>query len=154
MTNYERQVNESSNSDPLPPQTGEGQPILTALALAASIAAGPTYAVPPAQAEYVTCVAHRESNDHTDSVNRANGYFGLFQFSEPLKDGATWMMLDWIRTWHPHPLRFAKQLRAAPMNHWPRNLQVAAFVETLNDGGAWSGARHWAGGRWHCAVAS
>lgn len=120
--------------------------------LAAAIATGPAYPVPASQVTYMQCVAERESHANPRSTNSADGYYGMFQFSEALKDGATWMMLDWLKTWHPSPRKFAAQLREIPMNKWPRNLQVAAFIETLNNDGAFSGARHWAGGRFHCAA--
>lgn len=112
--------------------------------------AGPTYPVPVDQARYVECIAERESHSNPRSTNRANGYFGMFQFNDALTDGATWMMLDWLKTWHPHPRRFAAYLRTVEMHKWPRNLQIAAMLETLNHRGKWSGAHHWAGGRYSC----
>lgn len=121
--------------------------------LAAAIATGPTYQIPAEQVAYVHCVAERESHSNPRSTNRANGYFGMYQFSEALKDGATWMMLDWLKTWHKHPRQFAEQLRGIEMHHWPANLQTAAMVETLNHNGPWSGMKHWAGGRFHCGKA-
>ena len=123
--------------------------ILAAL-LAGAMLSGPVYAVPQDQARYVSCVAERESHSNPRSTNRAHGYFGMFQFNDALTDGATWMMLDWIRTWHPNPRRFAEYLRSVEMHKWPRNLQIAAMVETLNHRGKWSGAHHWAGGRYTC----
>lgn len=135
-----------------PGSAAEGEQLIAAAVLAAALISGPTYPVPAPQVRYMHCVAERESHDNPRSTNRADGYYGMFQFSEPLKDGATWMMLDWLRTWHPHPRRFAAQLRETPMHRWPRNLQVAAFIETLNNDGPFSGARHWAGGRFHCAA--
>lgn len=120
------------------------------LATALAIPAGPAYPVPADQVAYERCVAHRESNDNPRSTNRANGYFGKYQFSQPLTRGATWMMLDWLATWHPQPKRLAAQLRATEMHRWPANLQLAAFIETLNHEGKWSGMSHWAGGRWTC----
>jgi hypothetical protein len=95
-------------------------------------------------------VAERESHSNPKSTNRANGYFGMFQFNDALTDGATWMMLDWLKTWHPKPREFAARLRATEMHKWPANLQIAAMVETLNHRGKWSGSKHWAGGRWTC----
>jgi hypothetical protein len=124
--------------------------VILAALLAGAMLAGPVYTVPPDQADWVKCVAERESHSNPRSTNRANGYFGMFQFNDALTDGATWMMLDWIRTWHPKPREFAAYLRTVEMHKWPRNLQIAAMVETLNHRGKWSGARHWAGGRYSC----
>jgi hypothetical protein len=124
--------------------------VIVAVVAAAAILAGPTYAIPPDQAAYVHCVAERESHSNPKSTNRANGYFGMFQFNDALTDGATWMMLDWLKTWHPKPLKFAAYLRTVEMHKWPANLQIAAMVETLNHRGKWTGAHHWAGGRWTC----
>ena len=123
---------------------------MIATVLAAAIATGPTYPVPADQVTYMRCVAERESHSNPRSTNRANGYYGMFQMSRPLARGATWMMLDWIATWHPRPRKFAAQLRAIEPHLWPRNIQVAAFIETLNHHGKWSGARHWSGGRYPC----
>lgn len=117
---------------------------------AAALLSGPTYIVPDDQIRYVECVAERESHSNPRSTNRANGYFGMFQFNDALTDGATWMMLDWLKTWHPKPREFAARLRATEMHKWPANLQIAAMVETLNHRGKWTGAKHWAGGRWTC----
>lgn len=135
-----------------PGRPAEGEQLIAAAVLAAAIATGPAYPVPASQVTYMQCVAERESHANPRSTNSADGYYGMFQFSEALKDGATWMMLDWLKTWHPSPRKFAAQLRDIPMNKWPRNLQVAAFIETLNNDGPFSGARHWAGGRFHCAA--
>lgn len=110
----------------------------------------PVYTPPPEQVSYGLCVAERESNGRPEAVNPTGKYRGKYQFSEELKDGATWMMLDWIRTWHPRPLKYAAYLRATPMNEWPERVQDAAFFETLNHEGEWSGRAHWAGGRWKC----
>lgn len=123
---------------------------MAAAVLAAALVAGPAYPVPPDQVAYMHCVAERESHSNPRSTNRAHGYFGMFQMNRALANGATWMMLDWIATWHPHPRKYAAQLRAIEPHKWPRNIQVAAFIETLNHRGKWSGARHWAGGRWTC----
>ena len=120
--------------------------------LAAILLAGPSYPVPADQARYVQCVAQRESQGNPRSTNRSGGYFGMFQMSRSLANGATWMMLDWLRTWHPHPRRYAAQLRSVEPQLWPRNIQIAAMVETLNHRGKWSGARHWAGGRYSCPI--
>lgn len=131
-----------------------GTGLLLSLVLAAgpNLPAGPTFHVPSDQQAYVECVADRETHSNPASTNRADGYFGMFQFNEALKDGATWHMLPWLRTWHPHPARFAAQLRAIPMNLWPRNLQIAAMVTTLNRNGKWTGQHHWAGGRYPCTA--
>lgn len=125
---------------------------MVAAVLVAAIASGPTYSIPADQVQYVQCVAERESHGNPRSTNRSGGYFGMFQMTRPLANGATWMMLDWLATWNDHPKRFAAQLRAVEPHHWPRNIQIAAMVETLNHRGKWTGARHWAGGRYPCPI--
>jgi hypothetical protein len=124
--------------------------LIIAAVAAAALFAGPTYVIPPDQAAYVHCVAERESHSNPKSTNRAHGYFGMFQFSDALSDGAAWMMIPWLSTWHPHPRQFAAQLRATEMHKWPANLQIAAMLTVLNARGKWSGAHHWAGGRYTC----
>lgn len=110
----------------------------------------PEYVPLSGQIEYAACVAIRESNGNPKAVSPTGKYRGRYQFSEELKDGATWMMLDWLATWHPRPRKYAAHLRATPMNEWPARVQDAAFFETLNNDGPWSGRAHWAGGRWAC----
>ena len=110
----------------------------------------PAYNPPSGQLEYAACVSIRESNGDPRAVSPTGKYRGRYQFSEALKDGATWMMLDWLETWHPHPKKYAAYLRSIPMNKWPARVQDAAFFETLNNDGLWSGRAHWAGGRWPC----
>lgn len=109
----------------------------------------PSYQPPTSQVSYGLCVAERESNGRPDAVNR-NGHYGKYQFTAALARGATWHILDWLETWHPKPRNYARWLRSVPMNKWPENVQDAAFFETLNHEGLWSGKSHWAGGRWTC----
>jgi len=125
--------------------------VILAVALAnPKVVEPPAYTPPKGQVSYALCVAERESNGRPEAVNPTGKYRGKYQFNEELKDGATWMMLDWIKGWHPRPLIYARWLRATPMNEWPENVQDAAFYETLNHEGKWSGKEHWAGGRWKC----
>ena len=81
-----------------------------------------------------------------------NNYYGAYQMSDALADGATHMMLKE----HKRILgvdeakKLMKELRETPVNQWPRYWQDAAFSTIFNWEGSGSGASHWAGGRWHC----
>lgn len=99
------------------------------------------------------CIVKRESEGHY-SVRGGGGsrYFGAYQMSDALADGATWMMLD-----EHSPLLgadVAKELMAGlrelPANKWPRYWQDAAFSTIYNWEQPGSGAKHWSGGRWRC----
>lgn len=113
----------------------------------------PDYPVPAIYREYERCVAERESNSRPEAVNPSGKYRGMYQFDEPLADGSTYHILDWLGTWHPQPKKYAAALRETPMNKWPRQVQTAAFVAVL-DGHhkeqRWAGKKHWNGGRWAC----
>lgn len=114
----------------------------------------PQYPVPAIYQEYERCVAERESNGRPEAVNPSGKYRGMYQFDESLADGATYHIVDWLATWHPHPKKYAAVLRETPMNYWPEEVQTAAFVVTLDGHGKntrWSGKKHWNGGRWHCS---
>ncbi len=83
-----------------------------------------------------------------------NRYFGAYQMSaiDALADGATHMMLKEHKKilGEKRPL-LMKQLRETPPNAWPPLYwQDAAFSTVYNWELPGSGARHWAGGRWHC----
>ena len=113
----------------------------------------PEYKVPAVYREYERCVAERESNDRPDAVNPTGKYRGMYQFDDALADGTTWHIVDWLGTWHSKPRAYAKALRDTPMNKWPRQVQVAAFVSVLDghdQGVVWAGKQHFAGGRWKC----
>lgn len=112
--------------------------------------APPEYKPPKDQVQFAQCVAKRESGHSPYAVSRYGTYKGKYQFNDALADGSTWMMLDWIETWHPKPRKYAEYLRALPMNKWPEQVQDAAFFETLNYNSKWSGKDHWAGGNWNC----
>ena len=104
------------------------------------------------QEKYQLCVLRRESNGHWFSTNRANGYFGAFQFNKALTRGATWMITPELKQIHgPEKGRaIAKELRATEMHRWRPFYQAMAFFTVLNWNGDWSGRKHWAGGRFSC----
>jgi hypothetical protein len=99
------------------------------------------------------CIVKRESEGQYDvRGGGGNNYYGAYQMSDALADGATHMMLKE----HKRILgveqakKLMKELRETPVNKWPRYWQDAAFSTIFNWEGAGSGAAHWAGGRWHC----
>jgi len=98
------------------------------------------------------CIVKRESEGFYDVVNPTGSYFGAYQVSKALAEGATYMMVK------EHKALMGEQaakkvlatLRSKPMNTWPRYWQDAAFHTVINWERPLSGASHWAGGRWHC----
>ena len=99
------------------------------------------------------CIVKRESEGQYDvRGGGGNRYFGAYQMSDALADGATHMMLkEHKKILGTKTARsLMKQLRATPPNAWPRYWQDAAFSTVYNWESPGSGARHWAGGRWHC----
>lgn len=113
----------------------------------------PDFEVPAVYAEYERCVAERESNDRVNAVNPTGKYRGIYQFNDALADGTTWHIVDWLKTWHPKPRKYAAALREQPMNKWPREVQEAAFVAVLDGhdkNQRWAGKSHFANGRWSC----
>ena len=99
------------------------------------------------------CIVKRESEGQYDvRGGGGNRYFGAYQMSNALADGATHMMLkEHKKILGKEKARsLMKQLRATPPNAWPRYWQDAAFSTVYNWESPGSGARHWAGGRWHC----
>jgi hypothetical protein len=106
------------------------------------------------QREYTLCVLKRESNNNWHSTARAAGYFGAFQFSKPLTDGATYMMTKELRVMYGDRMGrdIAAKLRATEMHKWLPFFQHMAFATVLNWESNGSGAAHWAGGRWRCAL--
>ncbi len=99
------------------------------------------------------CIVKRESEGQYDvRGGGGNRYFGAYQMSDALADGATHMMLkEHKKILGTKTARsLMKQLRAMPPNAWPRYWQDAAFSTVYNWESPGSGARHWAGGRWHC----
>lgn len=105
------------------------------------------------QAAWTRCVLRRETNLHWHSTDRANGYFGAFQFSQPLTVGATWMMTPELKAMYGPKIgrQIARALRATEMHRWLPYWQHMALLTVLNWTHPYSGASHWAGGRWHCA---
>lgn len=99
------------------------------------------------------CIVKRESEGQYDvRGGGGNNYFGAYQMSDALADGATWMMLEEHKTLlgvEPAKALMA-ELRDLPVNQWPRYWQDAAFSTVHNWEYPSSGASHWAGGRWHC----
>ena len=107
------------------------------------------------QDKFTLCIAKRESNLHWYSTNRANGYFGAFQFNDALKRGATWMMIPELTEWYGHKMavRISAKLRKTEMHKWTPFYQHMAFDTILNWRGPGSGEKHWAGGRFACGRA-
>lgn len=107
----------------------------------------------PNQEDVRQCIVRRESEGHyAVQGGGGNRYFGAYQMSDALADGATWMMLE-----EHLPLlgaTVAKELMAGlrelPANKWPRYWQDAAFSTIYNWEQPGSGAKHWSGGRWRC----
>lgn len=113
----------------------------------------PEYPVPAVYQEYEQCVAERESNGRPEAVNPTGKYRGMYQFDKELAAGTTYHIVDWLKTWHPQPKKYAAALRQAPMNKWPEEVQTAAFVAVLDGHDKdvrWSGKFHFKGGRWSC----
>ncbi len=106
------------------------------------------------QDAFALCVLRRESNYHWFSTNRAGGYFGGFQFSAGLARGATWMMTPELKAVFGADAGrgIARELRATEMHRWLPYWQHMAFATVLNWEYPGSGARHWAGGRFHCGL--
>ena len=113
----------------------------------------PEFPVPAVYQTYERCVAERESNGRPEAVNPTGKYRGMYQFDKELARGTTFHIVDWLRTWHSQPKKYAAWLRKTPMNKWPEQVQTAAFVAVL-DGHEkeqrWAGRSHFAGGRWTC----
>lgn len=107
----------------------------------------------PAAESVRQCIVKRESEGQYDvRGGGGNNYFGAYQMSDALADGATHMMLkehkDVLGVDEAKELM--AELRTTPVNEWPRYWQDAAFSTVYNWEGPGSGAAHWAGGRWHC----
>ena len=107
----------------------------------------------PAAEHKRQCIVKRESEGQYDvRGGGGNNYYGAYQMSDALADGATHMMLKE----HKRILgvdeakKLMKELRETPVNQWPRYWQDAAFSTIHNWEHPGSGASHWAGGRWHC----
>lgn len=86
------------------------------------------------------CIVHRESRNDPTATSRGN-HQGLYQMTDELADGASWMMrLDPI-----DPISKAERLwlERTPVKQWPRYWQDRAFYTVLNYLGANSGAKHW-----------
>ncbi|MDA9790911.1 hypothetical protein N9B81_00630 [bacterium] len=99
------------------------------------------------------CIVKRESEGQYDvRGGGGNRYYGAYQMSDALADGATHMMLKEHKKilGEKAAQSLMKELRATPLNEWPRYWQDAAFSTVFNWESPGSGASHWAGGRWHC----
>lgn len=106
----------------------------------------PEYEVPKVYHAFERCVSWRESRRQPDAVNPTGKYRGMYQMDHAIASGATHWIVDWLGTWHSKPKKYAAQLRATPVDKWPRQVQTAAFVVTLDGHGErkrWSGADHW-----------
>lgn len=132
--------------------------MIETVVLAALLQADSKYEVPARYEAYEVCVRERESNGRWDAVNPTGKYLGAYQMTQALGEGATWHMLEDIieysKAKNKKQARVrAEILRATPVNEWPAWAQTSAFVQTLDGHDqeeAWSGASHWAGGRWYC----
>lgn len=99
-----------------------------------------TYYVIHPNEKFRKCVAWRESRNTLTATSRG-GHMGLYQFTDELADGASWMMrLDPI---DPISKRQRLWLERTPMRQWPRYWQDRAFYTVLNVLGADAGAKHW-----------
>ena len=99
------------------------------------------------------CIVKRESEGQYDvRGGGGNNYFGAYQMSDALADGATHMMLKEHKRilGEKEAKDLMAELRTIPANRWPRYWQDAAFSTVYNWERPGSGASHWAGGRWHC----
>ncbi len=107
----------------------------------------------PASEEVRKCIVKRESEGQYDvRGGGGNNYFGAYQMSDALGDGATHMMLKEHKgiLGVKQAKELMAELRDTPVNQWPRYWQDAAFSTVYNWEGPGSGASHWAGGRWYC----
>lgn len=98
------------------------------------------------------CIAERESEGQRDAVNASGKHRGPYQMTDALTDGGLWMAMPELRK------RFgARQARVIrikyqriPMDRWDWPwLQDLTFWAVWDHG---NGAKHWAGGRWSCAL--
>lgn len=100
---------------------------------------GTYYVIHPNEA-FRKCVVHRESRNNLTAVSKG-GHMGLYQMTDALADGASWMMrLDPI---DPISKRQRLWLERTPVTGWPRYWQDRAFYTVLNVLGANAGAKHW-----------
>lgn len=99
------------------------------------------------------CIVKRESEGYYSvRGGGGNNYYGAYQMSEELAQGATWMMLPEHKKLlgEKEAKRVLAKLRETPPNKWPRYYQDAAFSTIFNWESTASGAFHWGGGRWNC----
>ena len=107
----------------------------------------------PASEQVRQCIVKRESEGQYDvRGGGGNNYYGAYQMSDALGDGATHMMLKEHKSilGEKRAKDLMAELRNTPVNQWPRYWQDAAFSTVYNWEYSGSGASHWAGGRWHC----
>lgn len=104
------------------------------------------------------CIVQRESNNHYSVTGGGNldgkgggDYQGAYQLSPALAEGATWMMAKESKEVGDGLYDEVRALQKVPANEWPRYWQDRAFWTILNWDGDYSGAKHWAGGRWTCS---
>jgi len=89
--------------------------------------------------QFRRCVIHRESRGNYRAANDS-GHHGGYQFND-----AAWRvsLTHMMRTEHDQLRATAVQLRALPINRWPRYWQDRAFFTALNYHAPFSGWRHW-----------
>jgi hypothetical protein len=86
------------------------------------------------------CVVWRESRDNPKAANRSSSARGLYQF---LDNSWRVSLTHMVTREHRDRRAEVKDLRAKPINQWPRYWQDAAFWTVLNGG---KGAKHWSYG--------
>jgi hypothetical protein len=92
------------------------------------------------------CITLRESHANYRASNGT--YFGAYQMSEALADGAAWMMQAEVRQeFGAEGVKIVEALRKTTPNNWNRYWQDRAFWTIWRNG---DGAHHWAGGSHNC----
>jgi hypothetical protein len=92
------------------------------------------------------CIVLRESHANYRASNGT--YFGAYQMSKALADGAAWMMQAEVRKeMGAEGVKLVSALRETTPNNWNRYWQDRAFWTIWRDG---EGAHHWGGGAHSC----
>jgi hypothetical protein len=105
------------------------------------------------QEPYRKCVAQREGRGQYWGSGGNGFYLGTYQMSRPLVRGVTFMMAKELREVYgdEQGKRISRALRATDARRWSRFYWDMAFYTVLNWERENSGAKHWAGGRFHCS---
>jgi hypothetical protein len=100
----------------------------------------------PGQEDVRRCITLRESHANYRASNGT--YFGAYQMSAALADGAAWMMQAEVRKeMGAEGVKIVEALRRTTPNNWNRYWQDRAFWTIWRSG---SGAHHWSGGAHSC----